>query len=135
MPRIPSIAIAVAVLGFVPGVARAQSGPHPFVRDVAGELACGPQAALVAPVAGLRISGSVDTGRALFGIGDAVIISGGTSQGVAVGQLYFIRRVVRDRFTTPMSDGLPVHEHPHRRLAAHRRCQRRRRHRHDHAGV
>lgn len=108
MHRLTSIGAAVVVLVIVPAVARAQTAQHPFVRDVAGELACGPRAAFVAPVPSLRISGSTVTRATLFGIGDAVIISGGTSQGVQPGQVYFVRRVVPDRFTTPLSGGLQV---------------------------
>lgn len=108
MSRITSIGAAVVVLAIVPAVARAQTAQRPFVRDVAGELACGPQAAFVAPVPALRISGSAETGNALFAIGDAVIISGGTSQGVKPGQVYFVRRVVPDRFTAPLGGGLQV---------------------------
>ena len=108
MPRLTSIGAAVVVLVIVPAVARAQTAQRPFVRNVAGEVACGPQAAIVAPVPTLRISGGIETVSALFAKGDAVIVSGGTSQGVQPGQVYFVRRVVPDRFTTRLSGGLEV---------------------------
>jgi len=107
MTRITSIGAAVAVFA-IPAAALAQTSSHPFVRDVAGELACGPQAVLVAPAAALRITGSSEIKKALFAIGDAVIVGGGTSQGVKPGQVYFIRRAVSDRFTPATSDGLPI---------------------------
>lgn len=108
MSRIPSFGLAVVVLLGVPVVARAQTAQHPFVRDVAGELACGPQASFVVPAPALRITRGMEAKQGLFGIGDTVIISGGTSQGVKPGQMYFVRRTVPDRFTTPISDGLPI---------------------------
>lgn len=108
MSRITSIGAAVVVLVIVPAVAPAQTVLRPFVRDVAAELACGPQAAFVAPTPTLRIEGSAEVGKALFALGEAVIISGGTSQGVTPGQVYFVRRAVPDRFTTPLSGGLQV---------------------------
>lgn len=108
MSHITTVGAAVVVLMSLPVAAPAQDALHPAVRDVAGELACGPQAAFTVPVPTLRIAGSSEVKRALFGIDDSVVISGGTSQGVKPGQLYFVRRAVADRFTAPMSDGLRI---------------------------
>jgi hypothetical protein len=44
----------------------------------------------------------------LFGSPDPVIVLAGTAQGVTVGQEYFVRRVIRDRFTQARSDGVPT---------------------------
>ena len=36
--------------------------------------------------------------RRLFGVGDALVIRGGTAQGVKAGDEYYVRRVIDDRF-------------------------------------
>ncbi len=46
--------------------------------------------------------GSYQRGRLLFGPSEPLIVNGGTNQGVSTGQEYFVRRVVKDRFT-PMT--------------------------------
>ena len=107
MSRLSSIGAAILV-SMLPAAAVAQTLDHPFVRNEAIELACGPQAALVAPASPLIITGSFEPKKALFANGDLVTIAGGTSQGIKVGQTYFVRRPVPDRFTVPTSDGLPV---------------------------
>lgn len=107
MSRLTSLAAAVAVLA-MPAIALAQTATQPFVRDIAGEMACGARAVLVSPTPSLRISGGFEPRKGLFAIGDEVLISGGTSQGVQPGQVYFVRRAVADRFMAPTSDGLPI---------------------------
>jgi hypothetical protein len=67
------------------------------VRDTAGELACGPLAAIVRPAAAVRILGGEEPGRAQFAGGDRVVINAGRAQGLEPGQEFFIRRVVLDR--------------------------------------
>lgn len=81
-------------------------------RDVTLELACGAQAALEAPKVSTRIVGGQEAAKTLFGTGEALILSGGTDQGLKIGQEFFVRRVVPDRFTTPISDGVqPISVH------------------------
>jgi hypothetical protein len=84
------------------GVAQAS----PVVRDVTVEIACAPQAAFVAPVAAVRIAGGEDRRKRLFGTNDAVVLNAGTAQGLRVGQEYYVRRVVDDRFTVVQADGV-----------------------------
>ena len=60
------------------------------------------------PAAAVRIGAGREHGKALFGPGDPVIVRGGTSQGLRVGQDYFVRRVTADRFTEPGSDRVPT---------------------------
>jgi hypothetical protein len=78
------------------------------VRDFPSELACGPRSTAIAPAVGVRIAAGREHGKALFGPGDPIIVRGGTSQGLRVGQEYFVRRVIADRFTQPGSDGVPT---------------------------
>lgn len=98
----------VPAAGFLaPAAAYAQATTaRPAIRDLASELACGAKAAFEAPVATLRVSGGLEKFKGLFGPGDTLVIAGGTAQGVQVGQEYFIRRIVSDRFTAVSSDGM-----------------------------
>ena len=66
------------------------------------QLACAPGAVLIAPAMAMRVVGSHERGRILFGPHDPLIIGAGTNQGLRPGQEYFVRRVVNDQFT-PMT--------------------------------
>ncbi len=78
------------------------------VRDFRSELACGVRATTTPPAAAVRIGEGREHGKALYGPGDPVTVRGGTSQGLRVGQDYFVRRVTNDRFTEPGSDRVPT---------------------------
>jgi hypothetical protein len=106
--RVLSIRVAaVALATFCPALAGAQAPT--ILRDSARELACGPQAALVEPVAPMRIIGGPEHGRAQFASGDAVVINAGSAQGVKQGQEFFVRRAIKDRFVEPTADkAIPV---------------------------
>jgi hypothetical protein len=67
-----------------------------------GQNACAPGAVLIAPAMPMRVIGSYERGRMLFGPNDSLIIGAGTNQGLRVGQEYLVRRVVHDQFT-PMT--------------------------------
>lgn len=85
---------------------------RPAVRDFASELSCGARAAFEVPKQTLRVTGGREKGKRLFGTGDALVIGGGTAQGIKVGQEYFLRRVVSDRFTAVASDNMqPISIH------------------------
>jgi hypothetical protein len=49
--------------------------------------------------------------KTLFGPGDAVILGGGTAQGIQKGNEYFVRRVVQDKYTETRSGVNPVSIH------------------------
>jgi hypothetical protein len=102
---------AIAVTFLFPMAAGAQilpqTGPG-AMRDYAAELACGARAGSTAPAGAVRIAPGREHGKSLFGPGDPVIVRGGTSQGIRVGQNYFVRRVTADRFTQSGSDGVPT---------------------------
>jgi hypothetical protein len=78
--------------------ASAQSNTTP-VRDVAAELACGARAVLEKPTSTIRVVKSNDTEKQLMGPGEAIIINAGTDHGIKVGDEFFVRRVIQDRFT------------------------------------
>ena len=80
-------------LCFSVSVARAQT------TDLSGAqiaLACAPPPTIsVTPANQLRIVGSQDNViRSLFGVGDLVVLNGGTDAGLALDQRYFLRRPV-----------------------------------------
>lgn len=64
------------------------------------QLACAPLSLPAKPNQALRVIGSYERGRMLFGPDDALVVNAGTTQGMRVGQEYFVRRVVHDRFTS-----------------------------------
>jgi hypothetical protein len=83
----------------------AQSPSQPQPQDVNyspaalhAQLQCSPQLLPTPPPIGMRVIGNDERNRTLFGTGDAVIVDAGTTQGVKAGQMYFVRRTVRDQF-------------------------------------
>jgi hypothetical protein len=74
-------------------------------------VACAPMNAVAAQAPALRVLGGRIAGRMMFGPGEQVVISGGAAQGLQVGQDYFIRRSVKDRFTPADRDFTPNSVH------------------------
>ena len=79
--------------------------------DLREQIACAPMSPKEPPARTLRISGSADHGRIMFAPGDAVVVNAGTQQGVQKGQMYFVRRQVRDNFTPASPDFIPISIH------------------------
>jgi hypothetical protein len=67
-------------------------------------VACAPMNAVAAQAPAVKVLGGRVPGRLMFGPGEQVVVSGGAAQGLQVGQDYFIRRSVKDRFT-PAAEG------------------------------
>jgi hypothetical protein len=101
--------LVVALVFSAAGAVAAQEPPAK--RDVPGELACGAQSPLVAPMSAMRVLGGQDAKKTLFAPGDAVIVGAGTAQGLKPGQEYFVRRLIADRFTQPLPNFFPVSVH------------------------
>lgn len=108
-PRMLPILVALSV----PALAAAQSPgrtqrTRPETQSNTGssadrrQLACAPEAELIAPAMAMRVIGGYEHGRLMFGPDDPLIIGAGTKQGLRAGQEYFVRRVVRDQFS-PMA--------------------------------
>jgi hypothetical protein len=76
-------------------------------RHVPIDLVCAPQAALTAPSQTLRVAGGAEPSKALFAAGEIVFVNAGTEQGLRVGQHYFARRVVEDRFAIQTTEAVP----------------------------
>jgi hypothetical protein len=100
----------VAVLSMVAAPVLAQAPittARPVTRDYAAEMACTAPAAAMPADTSVRIAGGREHGKALFGPGDPLVVKGGSLQGLKVGQEYFARRVIADRFVSRGSDGVP----------------------------
>jgi hypothetical protein len=96
--------VALAVV-LVPGSSFAQVAAARIAsRDVADELACGARATAVAPDMSIRIAAGREKGKSLFGPGETLVIRAGTAQGMKIGQEYYVRRVIADRFVHPAGD-------------------------------
>ena len=83
-----------------------QSPRQPVVRDVAAELACAANAVETLPVTPMTVVGGQIAGKVLFGTGETILVRVGSGQEARPGQEYFVRRVVPDRFTKGVSDGV-----------------------------
>jgi hypothetical protein len=63
------------------------------------QLACAPMSPPALPSQAIRVAGSSQRGRLLFGPNEALVINAGAKQGIKQGQEFYVRRVVNDRFT------------------------------------
>lgn len=80
-------------------------------RAVPLDLVCGPRAALTQPAQTLRVLSGTERTKALFAPGDMIIINRGTSNGVRAGQMFYVRRVIEDRFVVKTTEAAPVSIH------------------------
>ena len=92
-----TLTVAAALLAGLTAQPMAQRGPAPgasrLPADVLGQL-CAPKTALDLPDQSLRVTGGQDVSRrVLYSPDDLVTVSGGTQNGIEVGQEYFVRRV------------------------------------------
>jgi hypothetical protein len=109
LTRPGAVALAAIVLSGTSAPLLAQEALRAHVvPDLSRQLMCGPHAAVLPPAASLRIVSGEEPRRSVFGTADAVIINAGSLQGVRVGQEYFIRRIVSDRFALPVSGLIPL---------------------------
>jgi hypothetical protein len=83
------------------GAVLAQTGPAPAGTHLPAEiieLACAPTLTFEAPVPSLLVTGGQDAStRHMFRPGDLVTINGGSDNGIAVGQEYYVRRPQQQR--------------------------------------
>ena len=88
------ILAATALLALAAPAAHAQP-PADSLTPIQTAVACAvpPATSRGAPVAALRVIGAQDTvPRSLFGQRDLLVVSGGSANGVQLGQQYFVRR-------------------------------------------
>lgn len=67
------------------------------------QLQCAPQMLPSPPLTGIRVIGNYERNRTMFGTGDMLIIDAGNTQGIKPGQVFFVRRTVRDQFIGGMA--------------------------------
>jgi len=97
-----ALSVSLAAQTPAPPAAPSQRG---VVPDITTPIGCAPQSASIMPAATIRVRPGQEANRYLYATNDAIVLTGGSAQGLAVGQEYFVRRVVADRFTVPLSDG------------------------------
>ena len=92
-----NLLVAVSSLALLGAPAPSQD-VHYLPGALHEQLACAPQMLPTAPLAGIRVLGTYEPNRTMFGTGDALIIDAGGVQGIKAGQQYFVRRLVNDQF-------------------------------------
>jgi hypothetical protein len=85
----------------VSGVTAAPQQRPLATRDIPVDQLCGAQAALAVPASPIKVAGGAEPLKRLFSPGDAIMITGGSAQGVRAGQRFVVRRIVADRFAHP----------------------------------
>ena len=89
----------------------AQQPQATLLSGISRDLACAPASPLVRPSSSIIVAEGRDAKRRLFGTGDALVIRGGTAQGLRQGDEYFVRRVVADRYSEPLKGVFPISVH------------------------
>lgn len=96
MPRVHRAVLSAAFLTLVPVLARAQPAAALPLSSQQIALACAPPPVIVEPRPhALHVVGAQDAvARSVFDERDLLIVDGGTSKGMQLGQMYFVRRPV-----------------------------------------
>jgi len=106
-----SIAWVVPALTLVAQQPPVEPVPVAGGQNIAEEIACAPISLAAPPTVGLHVSGGYVHGRIMFGPGEPLIVNAGMKQGLQKGQVYYVRRYVRDMFTPASLDFTPVSVH------------------------
>jgi hypothetical protein len=87
------IALVVSAASIL--VVRATQSAEPALTSLEAAVGCAPPPSIEVPATALRVAGAQDTlPRMLFEPRDTVVIGGGTQNGVALGQKYYVRRPI-----------------------------------------
>ena len=101
-----------AFAALLTAAAQAQTpAPQPeagLLNGLSRDLACAPASPRVKPIRSLIVAGGREARKTLFGTGDALVIRGGAVQGVKVGDEYYVRRLLDDRFTEQQPGVYPI---------------------------
>jgi hypothetical protein len=101
------IHLATAAIVLAPVASFAQVGTARVAsRDTADEVACGARATSALPDMSIRVAPGREKGKSLFGPGETLVIRAGTAQGMKIGQEYYVRRLIADRFVHPAGDNV-----------------------------
>ena len=93
---------AVLSIALICGAGAAVQAQEAVTARLAGlprDVACAPLCPAVRPDMRVKVAAGKERVKTLFGNGDALVITGGTAQGVRTGDEFFVRRVVADNFT------------------------------------
>jgi hypothetical protein len=86
-----SVAVSSAALS-------AQQPQTAGLSGITRDMACAPASPAVKPTPTLIVASGREPRKTLFGTGDALVIRGGSAQGVKAGDEFFVRRIVDDRY-------------------------------------
>ena len=103
-----SLMHVAAVLVLAPLAAQAQSVSRVATRDLSADLACGARATGMPQDRSIQIAPGREYGKVLFGPDETLVINAGAARGVKVGQEYYVRRMIEDRFVHSAGDNLPL---------------------------
>ena len=101
------VAAVAIVLAPVALVAQEPSARVPS-SDYSDRLACGARATATPPDTSIRVAAGRERGKSLFGPGESLVIKAGTAQGLKIGQEYYVRRVISDKFVAPAGDKVTI---------------------------
>lgn len=110
-PAITLAAFVAALLVATAVPARAQQPESAQLSGLTRDAACAPGSPLVRPATALTVARGREPRKTLFGVGDAVIIRGGTAQGLEPGDEFLVRRLVDDRLTEQNPGVYPISIH------------------------
>ena len=88
--RLAAIVVAAAALVGSATPARAQQPEAAQLNGLNRDVACAPASPLVRPATPLTVIGGRDRFKTLFGVGDGIIVRGGTAQGLKAGDEFFV---------------------------------------------
>ncbi len=115
VPALTLVAQSLGMLGTASSTVQGPAAPPQAAvtstASLAQRIACGPMSPAAPPTSTLRVSGSYQHGRIMFAPGDLFIVDAGTKEGLQRGQIYYIRRWVRDMFTPASPDFTPISIH------------------------
>jgi hypothetical protein len=103
-----TVAFAAALAAAAHAQAPAPQPESALLNGLSRDLACAPASPRVKPTRSLVVAGGREARKTVFGTGDALIIRGGAVQGVKVGDEYYVRRLVDDRFTEHAPGVYPI---------------------------
>ena len=107
-----AIPAAALLLALTAGAMHSQEPATARLSGIPRDVACAPASPLVRPKPTIKVVAGRDSRKTLFGNGDAVVISGGTAQGLKNGDEFYVRRIVGDQFTEAVKGGaVPISIH------------------------
>jgi hypothetical protein len=111
MPLNVRTVVSVLLAGAAVTALHAQQPAAPALFGLSRDVACAPTSPLTRTAGSIKILRGTEARKTLFSPGEAVVIGGGAAQGMRSGDEYFVRRVVEDRYASPVRGVFPVTIH------------------------